>query len=81
VHAKMRFELDAETRPELRPLYNTCTDTNGPSTKVFMDDRGILNERLPGDPLYWNATDSRPWRTYLVESDKRHERYRKAEGR
>ena len=81
VHAKMRFALDAETRPELRPLYNTCTDTNGPSTKVFMDDRGMLNQRLPGDPLYWNAADSRPWRTYLAESDKRHERYRKAEGR
>jgi hypothetical protein len=81
VHAKMRFERDPETRPELRPLYNTCTDTNGPSAKVFMDDRGLLNERLPGDPLYWDAADPRPWGAYLDESDKRYERYRKTQTR
>lgn len=81
VHAKARFELDPEKRPELRPLYNTCTDTNGPSSKVFMDERGVLNERLPGDPLYWNAADPRPWGTYLNESDKRYERYRSARSR
>jgi hypothetical protein len=79
VNARMRYELDPETRPELRPLYNTCTDTNGPSSKVFMDERGILNERLPGDPLYWDTTDQRPWRTYLDESDKRYEQYRKTQ--
>ncbi len=81
VHSKMEFEIDPETRPELRPLYNTCTDTNGPSNKVFMDERGILNERLPGDPLYWDATDPRPWGTYLNESDKRYERYRSTQAR
>jgi hypothetical protein len=81
VHAKLRFELDRETRPELRPLYNTCTDTNGPASKVFMDERGMLNERLPGDPLYWNAADPRPWGTYLNESDKRYERYRSTQQR
>ena len=81
VRASMKFELDTNTAPELRPLYNTCTDTNGPSAKVFMDDRGVLNERLPGDPLYWNAADPHPWRTYLDESDKRYERYRKTQGR
>ena len=81
VHARMRFELDPETRPELRPLYNTCTDTNGPSAKVYMDERGLLNEHLPGDPLYWNAADPRPWGTYLNESDKRYERYRTTQGR
>lgn len=81
VHVKVRFELDPETRPELRPLYNTCTDTNGPSAKVFMDEQGKLNERLPGDPLYWNATDPRPWGTYLNESDKRYQQYRRAQSR
>jgi hypothetical protein len=81
VHAKMRFERDPETRPELRPLYNTCSDTNGPSSKVHMDDRGMLNERLPGDPLYWDVADERPWRTYLDESDRRYERYRKTKAR
>ena len=82
VHAKVRFRRDPETRPELRPLYNTCSDTNGPSAKVFMDERGKLNERLPGDPLYWDATDPRPWGTYFTESDKRYEQYlRKTQGR
>ena len=81
VHAVMRFQLDKETRPELRPLYNTCTDTNGPSTRVYMDDRGLLNERLPGDPLYWNDADPHPWRTFFDESDKRYARFKNAQGR
>ena len=80
-HARLEFELDRETRPELRPLYNTCTDTNGPSTKVFMDEKGLLNERLPGDPLYFDSTDPRPWGTWFDESDRRYEQYRRAEGR
>jgi len=81
VNAKLRFELDPEVNPALRPLYNTCSDTNGPSAKVFMDERGMLNERLPGDALYWNAADPRPWGTYLNESDKRYQRYRSAQPR
>ena len=81
VHAKMRFRRDPETRIELRQTYNTCTDTNGPSNKVFMDERGMLNERILGDPLYWDITDLRPWRTYLDESDRRYARYRNAERR
>ena len=79
-HSKLNFELDPETRPELRPLFNSCTDTNGPSAKVFMDERGFLNERLPGDPLYWDATDARPWGTYLNQSDDRYEEYRRLGG-
>ena len=79
-HAKFTFELDPETRPELRPLFNSCTDTNGPSAKVFLDERGILNERLPGDPLYWDATDSRPWGTFFNESDRRYRQYLRAGG-
>jgi len=52
VTTRLNFRLDKETRLELnRPLYNTCTDTNGPSMKVFMDKNGFLNERLVGDPL------------------------------
>ena len=72
IHAKMNFERSKETRVELsRPYYNTCTDTNGPSAKVFMNARGFLDERAPGDPLFWDETDPRPWGTYLTESDKR----------
>ena len=74
-HSKLSFELDPETRPELRPLFNTCSDTNGPSAKVYLDERGILNERIPGDPLYWDATDPRPWVTLLNQSDERYRRY------
>jgi hypothetical protein len=81
VNAKMRFQLERETGPELRPLYNTCSDTNGPSAAYFMDERGKLNQRLPGDPLYWDAADPRPWGSWLNESDKRYERYRGAQGR
>ena len=81
VHAKLRLELDRETRLELRPLYNTCTDTNGPSTRVFMDERGLLNERLAGDPLHWDSTDPRPWGTWVNESDKRYEQYRRTQAR
>ena len=78
VHAKMSFELMRETRVELsRPYYNTCTDTNGPSAAVFMNARGFLDERAPGDALYWDATDPRPWGTYLTESDKRYQQTRK----
>lgn len=51
------------------------------SSKVFMDEKGLLNERLPGDPLYWDARDPRPWGTYLDESDKRYERYRRTQSR
>jgi hypothetical protein len=73
-YSGLRFEHDTETRPELRPLFNSCTDTNGPSTKVFLDNRGFLNERLPGDPLYWDATDPTPWRTFFNASDERRAR-------
>lgn len=75
IYSGLIYELDSEPRPELRPLYNSCTDTNGPSTKVYLDERGILNERLPGDPLYWDATDPRPWGTYLDRSDQQYQIY------
>jgi len=74
-YTKLAYNLVTYNRPELRPLYNSCTDTNGPSTKIFLDERGILNERLPGDPLYWDATDPRPWGTFLDTSDERYARY------
>jgi hypothetical protein len=72
IHAKMNFELSKETRIELaRPFYNTCTDTNGPSAEVFMNDRGFLDSRVAGDPLFWDENDPRPWGTYYTESDRR----------
>jgi hypothetical protein len=81
LHATGNFELDPETRLELnRMLYNSCTDTNGPSMKVHLDERGLNNERLPGDPLYWDAADERPWVTYLEEGERRYRTYLAAGG-
>jgi hypothetical protein len=76
VHTEMTFRLSKETNPALRPLYNTCTDTNGPSPKVYMDDKGLLNERLFGEGGYqWDVADKRPWVTWLTESDRRYKAY------
>ena len=81
LHTKLTFELDPEAdKPELRPLYNSCTDTNGPSPKVHMDANGFHNELLPGDPSYWNSADPRPWATWLDESDRRYRAYLEAGG-
>jgi hypothetical protein len=76
----VNFRLSDETGPASWPIYNSCTESNGPSTKVFLDERGILNERLPGDPLYWDATDERPWGSFFDESDARYRAYLEAGG-
>ena len=75
LHANVSFNLRAEAIPENRPLFNSCTDTNGPSIKVHLDENGILNERTPDDPLYWDPLDPRPWGTYFDESDARYRAY------
>jgi hypothetical protein len=80
-HAKLTFRADTETRPELRPTYNTCTDTNGPSPQVYLDERGMLNQRVPGDPLHWDPSDLRPWGTFFNESEQRYRRYLDAGGK
>ena len=80
LHSVVTYTLSEETGPASWPIYNSCTETNGPSTKVYMDERGILNERLPGDPLYWDATDERPWGTFFDESDARYKAYLEAGG-
>ena len=64
--------MDKEEKPEDRPTYNTCTDTNGPSPGIYLDENGFLNSHVPGDPGFtWDPTDPRPWGTYYTESDKR----------
>ena len=75
VYSKLTYDLFTDPRPELRPLYNSYTDTNRPSTRIYMDERGLLNERLADDPLYWDATDPRSWKILLDIGDERHERY------
>jgi hypothetical protein len=53
-----------DDHPVARPIYNTCTDTNGPSSKVYINEEGLLDQRILGDPQYWDFTDPRPWGTY-----------------
>ena len=81
LHSTGNLELDPETKITLnRPLLNSCTDTNGPSIKVHMDERGLNNERLPGDEYYWDAADLRPWVTYMEEGERRYNAYLAAGG-
>lgn len=58
LHAKLRF---TPADKEDKPVYNTCTDTNGISSNVYYGPDGRLNERTPDDPEYWDPTDPRPW--------------------
>ncbi len=68
LHAKLRFTpADAFDRP----IYNTCTDTNGPSGNVFIRPDGFLDERTPGDPAYWDPTDPRPWAKQYAIGERR----------
>jgi hypothetical protein len=64
IFARFSLPLLPADHPVARPIYNTCTDTNGPSSNVYIDANGILEQRGPGDPGYWDANDLRPWGTY-----------------
>lgn len=59
LHAKLEFRI-ADTGG-FRLGYDTCTDTNGPSSNVFVNEDGFLDERGPGDPGYWDPSNTRPW--------------------
>lgn len=61
LHVTLKYTLDRVRNPALRPVTNTCTDSNGPSSKVFLNAGGFLDERLPGEPGYWDVSDLRPW--------------------
>ena len=69
LHAKIRFTLDKA--PEAGPMYNTCTDTNGPSSNIFATADGVLDERVVGDPGYWDPNDPRPWARHYAIGEKR----------
>jgi hypothetical protein len=63
VHAKFRYTRSPDTT---RPVYSTCTDTNGPSSNIFVRADGVTDERTPGDPGYWDPTDPRPWAAHYA---------------
>ncbi len=64
LHAEMAFEL--ETNPDLRPVFSTCTDTNGPAGNIFVREDGTLDERTPGTPGYWDPREPRPWAAHYA---------------
>jgi hypothetical protein len=63
LHAKYSFSLSTGGE---RPIYSTCTDTNGPSSNIYVRDTGVIDERVPGDPGYWDPTDPRPWAAHYA---------------
>jgi hypothetical protein len=54
-----------------RPVFSTCSDTNGPSSNIFTGPDGVTNEKVKGDPGYWDAGDSRPWATHYAIGERR----------
>lgn len=66
LHAKFTYERLADDSPLARPIYSTCTDTNGPSSNVFINEDGQLDERTFGDPGYWDLSDPRPWAAFYA---------------
>jgi hypothetical protein len=69
LHATLSFRL--RTNSEIRPVYSTCTDTNGPSSNIYTTKDGFVDERVPGDPGYWDPTDPRPWAKHYAIGEKR----------
>ncbi|MBI4886304.1 MAG: hypothetical protein HY824_04375 [Acidobacteria bacterium] len=64
LHARLRF---TPSRGGNRMVYGTCTDTNGPSSNIHARPDGVVDERVPGDPGYWDPNDPRPWaRHYAI---------------
>jgi len=62
-----KFEFRQLEGLEYAMTYDTCTDTNGPSSNVFINAKGLVDERAQGDPLYWDPSDPRPWaRQYAI---------------
>ena len=66
LHAKISYERVDDDDPLARPIYNTCTDTNGPSGNVFINEDGLLDQRVLGEPGYWDMSDPRPWAAFYA---------------
>jgi hypothetical protein len=69
LHAKFTYEISKN--PQSQMLYSTCTDTNGPSSNIHVNAQGRVDERVPGDPGYWDPTDPRPWAAHYALGEKR----------
>ena len=62
LHARLRLTPSTNDRM----VYSTCTDTNGPSNNIYVRPDGIVDERVSGDPGYWDPTDPRPWAAHYA---------------
>jgi hypothetical protein len=51
-------------------VYSTCTDTNGPSSNIFERPDGITDEKVQGDPGYWDPNDPRPWAAHYAVGER-----------
>ena len=67
LHATLRFAPNANDRM----VYSTCTDTNGPSSNIHVRADGVTDERVPGDPGYWDPNDPRPWAAHYAIGERR----------
>ena len=63
LHAALKYRRNRDSD---RMVYSTCTDTNGISSNIFVRPDGITDEKVPGDPGYWDPTDPRPWAAYYA---------------
>ena len=63
--------LQVRPAPADRMVYSTCTDTNGPSSNIHVRADGVTDERVPGDPGYWDPNDPRPWAAHYAIGERR----------
>jgi hypothetical protein len=68
LHATITYR---PSRTAGRPIYSTCTDTNGPSSNIFVRADGITDEKVAGDPGYWDPNDPRPWAAQYAVGERR----------
>lgn len=69
LHVRLRFNLSKN--PRSGPAYNTCTDSDGPSTNVYVNEAGILAQRTPGEAGDWNPSEPRPWAAHYALGEKK----------
>ena len=68
LHAKLQYTRAGRGE---RPVFSTCSDTNGPSSNIFTGADGVTNEKVKGDPGYWDPTDPRPWAAHYAIGERR----------
>ena len=70
LHARLRFTPNTNDRM----VYSTCTDTNGPSSNIHVRPDGVTDERVQGDPGYWDPNDPRPWAAHYAIGERQTQR-------